>query len=289
VSGLELFSYPFMQRALIAAILTGLAAPVVGTYLVQRRLSLMGDGIGHVAVTGVSIGLLTGVAPTWTALLAAVAGAVLIEVIRERGHASGDVALALLFYGGLAGGILLSGLGGQSTSSLQGFLFGSITTIGVGDLIAIMVLFAVVLIIGVGFAPQLFAVSQDQEHARVAGLNVRFYNLAVAVLTAVSATVAMRTVGLLLVSALMIIPVATAQQVARSFRATIASAMVLGLLASVGGLAISASAPAETKVAPGPAIVLLGLAFFVAAWPAGAVLRRRRSRRVAAAVGVGGA
>ena len=101
---MDLFALPFMQRALLAAVFTGLAAPAVGTYLVQRRLALMGDGIGHVAVTGVALGLLTGTSPTWTAVVVAVLGAMLIEVIRERGHANGDVALALLFYGGLAGG-----------------------------------------------------------------------------------------------------------------------------------------------------------------------------------------
>ena len=117
-----------MQRALLAALFTGLAAPAVGTYLVQRRLALMGDGIGHVAVTGVALGLLTGTSPTWTAVVVAVLGAVLIEVIRERGHTNGDVALALLFYGGLAGGVLLTGLAGQSAATLQEYLFGSITT-----------------------------------------------------------------------------------------------------------------------------------------------------------------
>ena len=114
MSPVELFSEPFMQRALIAALFTGLAAPAVGTYLVQRRLALMGDGIGHVAVTGVALGLLTDTSPTWTAVVVAILGAVLIELIRERGHTNGDVALALLFYGGLAGGVFLTGLAGQS-------------------------------------------------------------------------------------------------------------------------------------------------------------------------------
>src|ERR1700712_4556690 len=100
----ELFQFPFMQRALIAAAFTGFAAPAVGTYLVQRRLSLMGDGIGHVAVTGVALGLLTGTSPTWTAVVIAIIGAVLIELVRLSGRPSGDVALALLFYGGIAGG-----------------------------------------------------------------------------------------------------------------------------------------------------------------------------------------
>ncbi|HEX8779665.1 MAG TPA: metal ABC transporter permease, partial [Nocardioides sp.] len=107
---IDLLSHGFMQMALVAALCTGLASPVVGTYLVQRRMALMGDGIGHVAVTGVALGLLTGTSPTWTAVVVAALGAVLIEVIRERGHTNGDVALALLFYGGLAGGVLITGI-----------------------------------------------------------------------------------------------------------------------------------------------------------------------------------
>jgi zinc transport system permease protein len=276
---LDIFSYPFMQRALLAAFFTGLAAPAVGTYIVQRRLALLGDGIGHVAVTGVALGLLTGIAPTWTAVAVAVLGAVLIEFIRERGHTNGDVALALLFYGGLAGGVLLTGLGGQSAARLQEYLFGSITTISVGDVWLTMGFAAVVIVIGVGLAPQLFAVAQDEEFARVAGLNVRAYNLLVAVLAAVSVTIAMRTVGLLLVSALMVVPVATSQQLTRSFRTTLGAAMVLGMAASVGGLALSALAPAGTRVAPGSTIVLLSLAGFVVTWPLGALLRRRHLQR----------
>jgi zinc transport system permease protein len=282
---MEVFSLPFMQRALLAALFTGLAAPAVGTYLVQRRLALMGDGIGHVAVTGVALGLLTGTSPTWTAVMVAVVGAVLIEVIRDRGHTNGDVALALLFYGGLAGGVLLTGLGGQSAARLQQYLFGSITTISAEDVVVTMVLAAVVIVFCIGLAPQLFAVSQDQEFAQVAGLRVRFYNILVAVLAAVSVTVAMRTVGLLLVSALMVVPVATSQQLARTFRTTLGAAMVLGTLASLGGLALSALAPAGSAVAPGPTIVLLSLAGFAVTWPLGALLRRReRLRRPFAAV-----
>ena len=272
---MDLFAYGFMQRALLAALFTGFAAPAIGTYLVQRRMALMGDGIGHVAVTGVALGLLTGTSPTWTAVAVAILGAVLIEVIRERGHTNGDVALALLFYGGLAGGVLLTGLGGQSAARLQEYLFGAITTISVTDVLITMALAAVVILCSVGLAPQLFAVAHDQEFARVSGLNVRAYNLLVAVLAAVTVTVAMRTVGLLLVSALMVVPVATSQQLTRSFRTTLGAAMVLGTAASVGGLVVSAFASETATVAPGPAIVLLSLAGFIATWPIGAWVRRR--------------
>lgn len=279
MSPAELFALPFMQRALIAALLTGLAAPAIGTFLVQRRLALMGDGIGHVAVTGVAIGLLTGTSPVWVAVVVAVIGSVLIEVIRERGQTNGDVALALLFYGGLAGGIFLTGLGGESAASLNRYLFGSLTTISVDDLVLTMVLAITVVGLCVGLAPQLFAVAQDQEFARVAGLRVRYYNVLVAVLAAVSVTVAMRTVGLLLVSALMVVPVATSQQLTRSFRTTIAAAMALGTLASVGGLVVATFASYKAAVAPGPTIVLLALACYVVAWPIGIWTRHRARLR----------
>ena len=118
-----------------------------------------------------------------------------------------------------------------------------------------------------GLLPQLFAVSSDPDFARVAGLPVRLYNLLIAVLAAVTVTVAMRTVGLLLVSALMVVPVATAQQLARSFRTTIAGAMVVGVLAALGGLLLSAALSFRATVAPGPTIVLLALAMFASTWP----------------------
>jgi zinc transport system permease protein len=276
MSAVELLSEPFMQRALIAAVFIGLAAPAVGTYLVQRRLALMGDGIGHVAVTGVALGILTRTSPTWTAVVVAVLGAVLIEVIREHGSTNGDVALALLFYGGLAGGLFVTGLAGTGAAQLQGYLFGAITTLNDTDVVVTMSLAAVVVVTCVGLAPQLFAVAQDQDFARVAGLRVRSYNLLVAVLAAVSVTVAMRSVGLLLVSALMVVPVATAQQLTRSFRTTLTSAMGLGVAASLGGLLVAALAPARANVQPGPTIVLLALAGFVVTWPIGAWLRQRQ-------------
>jgi zinc transport system permease protein len=268
----NLLSYDFVIRALLAALFTGLAAPAVGTYLVQRRLSLMGDGIGHVAVTGVALGLLTNSSPTLTAVVVAVVGAVLIEVIRESGRTSGDVALALLFYGGLAGGVLLTALAGQSAATLNVYLFGSILSISSAQVLVTLAWAAVVLMVAVGLAPQLFAVSHDHEFAKVAGLNVRFYNLLISVMAAVTVTVAMRTVGLLLVSALMVVPVAAAQQLTRAFRTTLFAAMGIGMVAAVGGIVASA----YVDSAPGATIVLLALACFLAAYPVGVLLRRRQ-------------
>jgi zinc transport system permease protein len=269
---MSILAYDFVLRGLLGALFTGLAAPAVGTYLVQRRLALMGDGIGHIAVTGVALGLLTGTSPILTAVVVAALGAILIEVIREKGRASGDVALAMLFYGGIAGGVLITGLAGQSAAVLNSYLFGSLLTISPTDVWLTVVLAAVLVIVAVGLSPQLFAVAQDQEFAKVAGLNVRAYNILVAVMAAVTVTVAMRTVGLLLVSALMVVPVATSQQLTRGFRATLLAAMVLGTVASLTGVLASV----YIDVAPGPAIVLIALAGFVVAWPAGMLLRRRQ-------------
>ena len=271
----EILDYDFMRRALIAAVFTGLAAPAIGTFLVQRRLALLGDGIGHVALTGVALGLLTHVAPVLTAIAVAVIGAVVIELLRMFGRTSGDVALAMLFYGGLAGGVLLTDLAGESASALNSYLFGSITTMSDGDLTVVALLAVVVIALAVGLSPQLFAVCQDEEHAQVSGVPVRLYSILIAVLAAVTITVAMRTVGLLLVSALMVVPVAASQQLTRSFRTTHAAAMAIGLFAALGGVVSSY----EVNTQPGPTIVLLALAVFAVAALIGTATRRLRGHR----------
>ena len=256
---MELLEFDFMQRALVAALMVGLTAPAVGTFLVQRRLALVGDGMGHVALAGVAAGVLTSTSPVWTALLAAVAGAVLIEVLRNRGRTSGDVALAVLFYGGIAGGVVLISLSPNgSAANLTSYLFGAITTTTGSDLVVFAVLGAVVLATVLVLAPRLFAVSNDEEYARATGMNVLGLNLLLAVLTAVTVVVSMRVVGLLLISALMIVPNAVAQQVARSFRSTLFLAVAVGTVVSVVGV----SASYYTNTPSGGTIVVLAIAVF---------------------------
>lgn len=272
---MEMFDYDFMRRALIAAVFTGLAAPAIGTFLVQRRLALLGDGLGHVALTGVALGLLTGIAPIVTAVVVAAVGALIIELLRMYGRTSADVALAMLFYGGIAGGVLLTNLADESANSLNAYLFGAITTVSESDLVLVGILGVLVIVLSVGLSPQLFAVCQDEEHAKVSGVPVRFYSILIAILAAVTITVAMRTVGLLLVSALMVVPVAASQQITRSFRATHLAAMVIGLFAAVGGLVTSY----QIETQPGPTIVMIALAIFAVASVVGTVVRRSRPRR----------
>jgi zinc transport system permease protein len=261
-----------MQRALIAALLTGLLAPAIGSYIVQRRLSLLGDGLGHVAIAGVGLALLTQQAPIPVAVLVCVAGAVLVEVLRQRGKATGDVGLAILFYGGLAAGVLMSAFAGGGTGALSQYLFGSLTSVTAGDLVLIGILAIVVLIPTIGLAPQLFAVSADEDFARVLGLPVRIYNILVVVLAAITVTLSMRTVGLLLVSALMVVPVAAAQNLVPGFYAALGTAMAIGILVSVGGAAGSYYLDA----APGALIVVFAIVVFAISWPISAILTRRR-------------
>jgi zinc transport system permease protein len=272
---MDLLQYDFMLRALAGALIIGVTAPALGIYLVQRRLSLIGDGIGHVALTGVGVGLLFNQSPVLTAVVVAAAGAVGVELVRERGRTSGDLALALLFYGGIAGGVVLVGLSDDSGSAnLVQYLFGSLTTTSGSDLVVIAVLGAAVLAAMLLLRPALFAVCDDEEYARVSGLPVRALNLLMAVTTAVTVTIAMRTVGLLLVSALMVVPVAAAQQVTRGFRTTMAAAMTIGLAAALSGVLVSA----EIDTAPGATVVILALALFLLLTAVGAARRTRKPR-----------
>ncbi|MFC9426566.1 metal ABC transporter permease [Streptomyces sp. NPDC056987] len=272
---MEILETALMQRALIAAVLVGVTAPAVGIYLVQRRQALMGDGIGHVAMTGVGLGFLLSTSPIWMATLVAVAGAVTMELIRAYGRTRGDIALAMLFYGGMAGGVLLINLAPNgSNANLSSYLFGSLSTVSPSDVTAISLLAGFVVLVTVGLRRQLFAVSQDEEFARVTGLPVRALNLLIAVTAAVTVTVAMRVVGLLLVSALMVVPVAAAQQVTRSFVVTFVLAVVIGTAVTVAGTVTSY----YQDVPPGATIVLIAIGVFVLLTALATPLARRRAR-----------
>ncbi|RNG18201.1 metal ABC transporter permease [Streptomyces botrytidirepellens] len=271
---MEVLDYAFMQRALLAAVLVGVTAPAVGIYLVQRRQAIMGDGIGHVALTGVALGFLTGTNPVWTAILVSALGAVLMELIRWYGKTRGDLALAMLFYGGMAGGVLLINLSPTgSNANLTTYLFGSITTVSQQDVVVISLLAAFVVLITLGLRRQLFAVCQDEEFARVTGLPVRTLNLLLAVTAAVTVTVAMRVVGLLLVSALMVVPVAAAQQATRGFAMTLALAVGIGVVVTLSGTVFSF----YKNVPPGASIVVLAIGVFAVITALAAPLAKRRA------------
>jgi zinc transport system permease protein len=256
-----MFELEFMRLAFGAGAVVGVLAPVVGFFLVQRQMSLIGDGIGHVAFAGVAAGYLLGISPVWTALAAAIAGAAGIEWLRARRQAAGDQALALVFYTGIAAGVVLISAAGALNANLFTYLFGSILTVSRSDLVTIAVLgFAALATIAV-LLRALLAVSIDEEGARVAGLRVPALNGVVAMLAALTIGISMRIVGILLIAALMVLPVIAAQRVAWSLRSTIALSVVCGLASVLAGLTISYYA----NLPPGGTIVLTATGLFLAA------------------------
>jgi zinc transport system permease protein len=261
------FDSTFMQRALVAGLAVGIFAPMIGTYLVQKRMSLIGDGIGHLAFAGVAGGILVGVWPVWSALAVAVAGAIAVDRLRARGRASGDLALALFFYGGIALGVVLIGLAGSLNANLFSYLFGQVLLVTPAEVATIIVLGALVVTAMIVLRRAMFAVVSDEEWARVAGLPVDTLNTALAILTAIAIVAAMRVVGILLIAALMVLPVGSAQLIARSFRGTVSWSVGIGMASVVAGLAASRI----WGTAPGGTIVLVAAAIFaavssVAAW-----------------------
>jgi zinc transport system permease protein len=265
------FDREYMQLALAAGLVVGACAPLIGVFLVQKRMSLMGDGIGHLAFAGVAAGLALNAAPVWVALAVAVVGAAAVERLRASGRASGDLALALFFYGGIAGGVVLTSVRGSLDASIFSYLFGSILTVRPSD---------VWLVVGLGGAivatlaitgRALFAVVVDEESARVAGIPVDLLNTVLAVLTAVVIVAAMRVVGILLVAALMVLPVGASQQLTGSFRGTLALGVAFGLVSVVIGL----TAARAWGLAAGGSVVLVAAAAFALTSVVGAVRRRR--------------
>ncbi|WP_255372790.1 metal ABC transporter permease [Demequina sp. NBRC 110055] len=279
---IDLLTDPLVQRMLLVSVMVGATAPIVGTYLVHRRMSLLGDGIGHVALAGVAAGWLAGSAADLAqvdalaipgAIVFAVAGAVVIERMRARGVAAADVIMAIMFYGGIASGVLLISAAGGSNANLMGYLFGSISTASWTDVWVTVGLAAVILIIGLGLRSALFAVTHDQEFAYSTGLPVAALNMVVAVLAAITVTAAMRVVGVLLVSGLMILPVAIAQLITRSFTRTMMIAMVTGVVLCLTGVGITLF----YNLQPGALIVVLGVIVYTVV-ASGAGLRKRRRR-----------
>jgi zinc transport system permease protein len=266
----SLLSYDFMQRALVAAVLVGVAAPAIGIFLVQRRLSLMGDGIGHAVFTGVAVALAVRAAPVVGAVIAASGAAVAIELLRERGRTTSDVALALIFYGGIAGGALFTYLAGAGARITE-YLFGSLVTTTTGDVYVTAAICALALTFSLGLRRQLFAVCYDDEIARASGLSVRALNVSLALVTALTVVATMRVVGVLLVSALLVLPVAATQQLTSSFAATLGWSLAVGVVLTVGGLVASFYA----DVVPGATIVLGGIAAFAVAAVGGRLLPAR--------------
>lgn len=259
----EILQYGFMQRALLAGLMIGIMAPAIGVFLVLRRLSLIADTLSHVALAGVALGLLVGWHPALGALLVAVVGALGIERLRGSGRLFGEAALALFLSGGLALAVVLIGLSGGFTVDIFSYLFGAITAVQARDLWIILALGLLVLGAVALFYKELFAITFDEEGARIQGVPVDALNLLVTVLVAVTVVVAMRVVGVLLTSALVVIPAITAQRLARNFRSTLLIAVAMSLIAVLAGMTTAF----YLNLAAGGAIVLVAIVLFAASSP----------------------
>jgi zinc transport system permease protein len=269
---LSLFTSEFAIRAYIAAGVVGFTAPIVGTFLVQRQLSLIGDGVGHLAFAGVAIGIALGVSPVWGGLALSLVGAVALERLRSSGRLSGDLSMALVFYFGIALGVVVLSALNRFDASAIGILFGSIFTVSKPDLALMVSLCALDLVVVSIFYKELLAVALDEESARASGLPVDALNLLTIGATALLVVAGMRAVGLLLVSALLVVPVAAASRLAHSFRASLRFAAVIGLVSALVGLVVALG---QGTLAPSGTIVLATLTAFGLSLAFG----RRASRR----------
>ena len=236
---LEMFETEFMQRAWLAGLIVAVICPLIGSFLVLRRQSMIGDGLGHIAFAGVAGGALMGWQPVLSAAAVTVLGALVIEWVRTRLAAFSEMILAIFFYSGIGLAVVFTSMNRMGGFNLSSILFGSLMTISSSDLwiVAGLGIFACIFV--VLFYRPLQYLTFDETSARVAGLPADRLNMWLAVLTALTVALSMRIVGLLLVSAMMVIPVACALQTARSFAGTIYGGIAYGLVIVSGGLTLS--------------------------------------------------
>lgn len=255
---LDLLSYDFMQRALLAATIMALTAPVIGVFMVLRRLSLIGDTLSHITFAGVSAGVFLNMFPLWPALVATVLGSLGIAKLRRSARLSGDAALAVFFALGLGGGIVLLSLSRNVTVNLSSLLFGSVLLVGWDDILVIAGI--AVFTLGVVFLlyKEMFYVTLDEDLAKVSGLPVNWLNYLLNVLAGIIVVASMRVVGILLVSAMLVLPALTSMQLSRSFRQTILLAVCFAIVSVFTGMFIAFYA----AVPPGGTIVLTATALF---------------------------
>jgi zinc transport system permease protein len=255
---LEIFQYGFMVRAILAGLIIGLIAPLIGTFLVAKKYALIADTLAHVSLVGVAIGLLVGIYPIYSALLVTMIVAVIIEKLRTDQHLSGETALAIFLSGGLATAIVLLSLSKGFNVDIFSYLFGSIATVTSIDLWLMLILGIIVVSTVIIFYQQLFYIAFDEETAAASGIDVKKLNLLLLLLTATVVGMAIRVVGALLIGALMVIPVVTASKLANSFRKTLLISIFISLISVIFGLI----AAFYINLPAGGTIVIVSLLFF---------------------------
>ncbi|QSW98666.1 metal ABC transporter permease [Haloterrigena alkaliphila] len=268
VFGTNVFRHPFMWRSLATGVLIGIVAPLVGTYLVHREMALIGETLAHTAFAGVAIGLLfsattdLGVSLLLAALVVGICGALGVQWLAEHTDTYGDVPIAIMLTGSFAVGTLIISYGrGMTGINVEDYLFGSISVVTPGGARLVAVLSVLVVAVVVATYKQLLFITFDEQAARVARLNVTWYNTLLIVMTAVVVVGAMQILGVILVAAMLVVPVAAATQIAHSFRETLFCSILFGQLSILGGFALSISGGLPT----GGSIVVVAIACYLLA------------------------
>ena len=233
---LQLFNYSFIVRGLEAGMIVALICPLIGLFLVLRRYSLIADTLSHVSLTGIAIGLITKIDPLITALITTVLSSLIIDRLRLAKKVYGESALSIFLSGSLALAILLISVGRGFNVNLFNYLFGSLVTVKQTEIYLIALLGLVVFAVISLFFEELFFIAFDEEAARVSGLPVGFINTLFIIITAIAITMSIPVVGILLISALVVIPAVTALQLQKSFLTTIIWAEVISVVSVVAGI-----------------------------------------------------
>jgi zinc transport system permease protein len=255
---LEFLLYKFGVRALIGGLIVAVTCASLGVFIVLRRLSLISDGLGHVAFGGIALGFWTGIYPLYTAVASVIAGALGIHAL-SRLRVASDAAIAILFSGGLAIGIVLISMAQSAPADLLSYLFGTILGINDNDVYLAAGLGVIVLVVLILLWKEWVAITLDPDFARVAGMPVTPLEILFTILVGLTVVVATRLVGVLLVSSLMIIPAIAAIQLRLPFRRTVLAALALAIASVIIGLQLSFS----YNLASGGAIVLVTIGFFI--------------------------
>jgi len=233
---IEMLTYAFMQKALITGILIATACSILGTFLILKKFSLIGDGLSHISFGGIATGLLFNITPFISALIFALIGSVGILKLKEKSKLHGDTSIGIISYASLGIGIFIISIARGFNVDILSYLFGSILAIKETELILSTMLAIIVILFIIIYNKDLLYVSFDEESAKVSGINVNFLNTMLVVLTAITIVSSMNVVGLMLASALIIIPPAAALQLKMSFRKTIILAALIGIVSVITGL-----------------------------------------------------
>ncbi|MEO1780568.1 metal ABC transporter permease [Enterococcus diestrammenae] len=237
---MALFSYEFMIKALWAVVFIAGIAPMLGVFLVIRRQSLMADTLSHVSLAGVALGFFLNLDPSLTTLAVVVVAAIVMEYLRSMYRTYSEISIAILMAGGLALALVLMNLTpGNSATSIQSYLFGSIVTITTSQVVTLAVLFVVTLVAFLLFKRPMYVLTFDEEVAHVDGLPVRWMSMAFNVLTGVAIAVMIPIAGALLISAIMVLPAAISMRLGKSFNAVLFISILVGLVGMTSGLVSS--------------------------------------------------